>query len=74
MQRGENAKAIDRIKDAIANARGNRDYRRTLAEAELAAGRTADAESTLTDLLQSDSTDGPRQLDHGARDGERGPV
>ena len=62
MQRGENAKAIDRIKDAIANARGNRDYRRTLAEAELAAGRTADAESTLTDLLQSDSTDGRASL------------
>jgi tetratricopeptide (TPR) repeat protein len=62
MQRGEYATAIDRIKDAIANARGNRDYRRTLAEAELAAGRTADAESTLTDLLQSDSTDGLASL------------
>ncbi len=40
MQRGENAEAIERIKDAIAIERGNRDYLRTLAQAQLAAGRT----------------------------------
>ncbi len=62
MQRGENAEAIERIKDAIAIERGNRDYLRTLAQAQFAAGKTADAESTLTELLQSDSTDGLANL------------
>jgi len=62
MQRGENAEAIERIKDAIAIERGNRDYQRTLAQAQLAAGSAAAAESTLTEFLQSDSTDGPANL------------
>lgn len=57
MRRGDNADAIKRVKDAIAIERGNREYRRTLAEAQLAAGSTADAETTLTELLQSDSSD-----------------
>ena len=55
-------KPIERIKDAISIERGNRDYLRTLAQAQLAAGKTADAESTLTELLQSDSTDGLASL------------
>ena len=62
MQRGESAEAIERIKDAILIERDNRDYQRTLAQAQLAAGKTADAESTLTELLQSDSTDGLTNL------------
>jgi len=62
MQRGENAEAIERIKDGISIERGNRDYLRTLAQAQLAAGNTADAEGTLTELLQSDSTDGLANL------------
>ena len=62
MQRGQNAEAIERIKDAISIERGNRDYLRTLALAQFAAGKTADAESTLTELLQSDSTDGLANL------------
>jgi tetratricopeptide (TPR) repeat protein len=57
MQRGDNTEAIKRIKDAIAIERGNRDYRRTLAQAQLASGNTADAETTLSELLQSDSSD-----------------
>jgi len=65
MQKGKKAEAIERIKDAIANARGNRDYRRVLAQAQFAAGRTADAETTLTELLQSDSTDGLASLTMG---------
>ena len=65
MQKGENAEAIERIKDAIANARGNRDYRRLLAQAQFAAGRTADAETTLKELLQGDSTDGLASLTMG---------
>jgi len=62
MQRGENAEAVKRIKNAIAIERGNRDYLRTLAQAQLAAGQTADAESTLAELLQADSTDGLANL------------
>ncbi len=62
LARGDDAQAIDRIKDAIAMERGNRDYLRTLAQAQLAAGKTDDAEATLTDLLQSDSTDGLASL------------
>jgi tetratricopeptide (TPR) repeat protein len=59
MKRGDNAEAIARIKDAISVERGNRGYLETLAQAQFASGNTADAESTLTELLQSDSTDGP---------------
>jgi tetratricopeptide (TPR) repeat protein len=62
MQRGQNAEAIERIKDAISIERGNRDYLRTLALAQFAAGTTAEAESTLTELLQVDSTDGLANL------------
>jgi len=62
MQHGKNAEAVKRIKDAIAIERGNRDYLRTLAQAQLAAGQTADAESTLAELLQTDSTDGLANL------------
>jgi len=57
MERGENAAAIERIAEAISIERGNRDYLRTLAQAQYAAGETADAESTLKDLLMSDSSD-----------------
>jgi len=42
--------------------RGNRLYQRTLAQAQLAAGKTSDAESTLMELLASDSTDGLANL------------
>jgi Tfp pilus assembly protein PilF len=62
MQKGDDAAAIDRIQDAIANERNNRDYQRTLAEAQLAAGDTAAAESTMTQLLLSDSTDAHSNL------------
>jgi Flp pilus assembly protein TadD len=65
MQRGDNADAIKPIKDAIAIERGNSDFMRTLAQAQLTAGKTADAESTLTELLQTDSTDGLASLTMG---------
>lgn len=58
MQRGENEKAIEALKEAISIERGNRDYLLALAQAQSAARKTADAESTLMELLQSDSTDG----------------
>jgi tetratricopeptide (TPR) repeat protein len=54
--------AVDRIKDALEIERGNRDYQRVLAQAQLAAGQVEDAESTLQDVLLSDSTDGPANL------------
>jgi tetratricopeptide (TPR) repeat protein len=62
MQHGGNTDAIERIKDAISISRGNRDYLRTLAEAQFAAGKTAEAESTLLELLQNDSADGLANL------------
>jgi tetratricopeptide (TPR) repeat protein len=60
--RGQNAEGIERIKDAIAIERGNRDYSRTLAQAQLTAGKINDAEATLTDLLQTDPSDGLASL------------
>lgn len=62
MQRGEDEKAIETLKDAISIERGNRDYLLTLAQAQSGAGKTADAELTLAELLQRDSTDGPACL------------
>ena len=57
MQRGNNTAAIERIQDALSIERTNRYYQQALAQAQLAAGKTADAESTLSGLLQSDPTD-----------------
>jgi len=62
MEQGDNAEAIERIKDALAIDRDNRDYSRTLAQAQLAGGKTADAAATLSGLLESDSTDGLANL------------
>jgi tetratricopeptide (TPR) repeat protein len=62
MRQGKNAAAAERIQDAILLERRNRQYRRSLAEAQLAAGAAGDAEGTLSDLLLSDSTDGAANL------------
>jgi len=62
LRQGNSAGAVESIKDAIEIERGNRDYQRTLAEAQLAAGKAADAEATLNALLASDSTDGRANL------------
>jgi tetratricopeptide (TPR) repeat protein len=73
MQRGKKAEAIERIQDALAIDRGNHDYLRTLAQAQFGAGKTADAEATLTQLLETDSTDGLAALIMGrilAKDGQ----
>lgn len=59
---GHNTDAVDRFKDALEIERGNRDYQRALAQAELAAGQTADAEATLNDVLLNDSNDGTANL------------
>ena len=67
MEHGGNDEAIERIRDAIVIERDNRDYQRTLAQAQFAAGKTADAESTLTDLLRTDSSDGLAKPDAGPR-------
>jgi tetratricopeptide (TPR) repeat protein len=60
--RGNNTQAIDRLSDALEIERGNRDYLRTLAEAQLAAGKMSYAQTTLSDLLASDSADGQASL------------
>lgn len=60
--KGQNAQAIDHINDALEIERGNRVYLRTLAQAQLATGRTEDAEKTANDLLESDPTDGQASL------------
>jgi tetratricopeptide (TPR) repeat protein len=62
MARGNNDEAIGRIKDAIVIERGNRGYRQALAQAQFDAGKTADAESTLAELLQRDPGDGLASL------------
>jgi tetratricopeptide (TPR) repeat protein len=59
---GHNSVAVDRFKDALEIERGNRDYQRALAQAQLAAGQTADAEATLNDVLLNDSNDGTANL------------
>ncbi len=62
MQQGDNNQAIERMEDAIAIERDNRGYLQSLAEAQFAAGKLDDAQSTLTDLLASDSTAGAASL------------
>jgi tetratricopeptide (TPR) repeat protein len=62
MKNGDNSKAIDRITDAIAIERDNREYLRTLARAQFAAGENSEAQTTLTGLLTSNSTDGLANL------------
>jgi len=54
--------AIDRINDALAIERGNRVYLLALAQAQLANGQSSDAETTLREILNSDSTDGLANL------------
>jgi type IV pilus assembly protein PilF len=61
-ERGDNLDAIERIRDALSIERTNRYYQQTLAQTQLAAGKTADAEATLNDLLEDDPTDGQANL------------
>ncbi len=62
MRRGENVAAIGRLKDALSIQRNNRDYQRSLAQAQLAAGQAEEAEQSLAELLQGDSTDAQANL------------
>jgi tetratricopeptide (TPR) repeat protein len=62
MQQGNPAMAAQRFDDAVAIERENRDYRLALAEALLASGKIMEAESTLADLLEANSTDGAVNL------------
>jgi tetratricopeptide (TPR) repeat protein len=62
LRRGENAQAIEKIEDAIAIERANPGYLQALAEAQFAAGKDADAQSTLGELLAGDATDGAASL------------
>jgi tetratricopeptide (TPR) repeat protein len=62
LDRGENRQAIEKFKEAIVIERGNHQYRLALAEAQMAAGKDADAQETLNDLLQADPGDGRTAL------------
>jgi Flp pilus assembly protein TadD len=60
--RGDYSGALDRIQNALLLERRNRDYSRTLAEVQLAAGQITGAEANLNDLLRNDPTDGLSSL------------
>ncbi len=60
--KGEDAKAIDHIKDALEIERDNKVYLRALAQAQLATGRTANGEKTAANLLEADPADGQASL------------
>jgi tetratricopeptide (TPR) repeat protein len=62
LARRDYAAAISRLENALLIERENRDYVRALAQAQLAAGNLAAAETNLTDLLQNDPTDGLASL------------
>jgi tetratricopeptide (TPR) repeat protein len=62
MTTGNHDQAIDRFESALAMTRDSQNYGLALAEAQFAAGRLTDAEMTVDDLLQRDSTDGPANL------------
>jgi predicted Zn-dependent protease len=62
VKHGEAAQAVNHLKDAIAIERANRTYRIALAEAELASGDPESSRTILTDLLQSDPSDGRASL------------
>jgi tetratricopeptide (TPR) repeat protein len=60
--RGDYPAALDRIRNSLSLERDNRNYSRTLAEVQLAAGQIIDAEANVNDLLQKDPTDGLSSL------------
>jgi tetratricopeptide (TPR) repeat protein len=62
LKQGRSLEATERINAAIVIERDNREYLRTLAEAQFAGGENKQAEATLTDLLDSDSLDGLANL------------
>jgi tetratricopeptide (TPR) repeat protein len=54
--------AVGTFRTALSNARSNRQYQLALAQALVAAGRAPEAEASLTELLDQDSTDGGANL------------
>jgi hypothetical protein len=59
---GRNKQAVERFRSAVAIARDNRDYQLALANALLATGKPAGAESVANEVLQRDSMDGAANL------------
>ncbi len=59
---GRNAEAAERFRSAVAIERDNRDYQLALANALLAVGKTAGAETIANEVLLNDSTDGAANL------------
>ncbi|HWE00205.1 MAG TPA: tetratricopeptide repeat protein [Bryobacteraceae bacterium] len=62
MAEGKNNEAAERLKEAIAIERENSQYELVLAQAWLAAGKPAQAQAVLADLLEGDSTDAQSNL------------
>lgn len=62
LSRGDSRKAMEKFKGAISAERGNRQYRLSLAEVQIAAGDTTAARDVLNGLLQSDPGDGRTNL------------
>ena len=62
MANGKYEQATDQLNNALAIERENRDYLRTLAQAQLADGKAKEADSTLNQVLSNDSTDGLANL------------
>jgi tetratricopeptide (TPR) repeat protein len=61
-QEGRSEDAVHQFQAALSIARGNRDYHIALAGALSEAGKLINAESSLSDLLQQNSTDGEANL------------
>lgn len=62
LKKGDSLRAVDKINDAIEIDRSNKEYQLTLAEARVASGQTAEAETVLANLLDADPTDGIANL------------
>ena len=52
LEQGKSEEAVEQFRSAISIERDNQDYQLALGQALLAAGRSADAEATLNELLQ----------------------
>jgi Tfp pilus assembly protein PilF len=62
MKGGKSEAAIEQFATALSGERDNQAYRLALGQAQAAAGRFMDAETTLRDLLERNGQDGPANL------------
>jgi len=62
LKQGKAPEAVDSLREAYAQDRGNLEYERDLVTALLAAAKTAEAEPMLTEILQRQPNDGQANL------------